>query len=225
LLRNVGGLVARDNAAPFLVGGGLTAVSFALDDEVRTELSGSDLGGLQSFGDTVGDATVVAPLTGGLFVVGRFSGNQRFRDMTYDLAQAQIVTLAIGHAAKRLVGRERPNGSNRHSFPSGHSFGWFSIATVVERHYGIGAALPAFGIWALTSLSRVANDTHHFSDVIGGAALGYLVARTAARVNSDALPAQAEAAAAAARHRPQVQVWPSFPRDGRGFGVQLAVAF
>lgn len=219
LLRNMGGLASRDNVAPFLVGGGLTGLSFALDDRVRPELQGSDLGGLQAFGDKIGDAEVVVSLTAGLFVAGRIAGNRRFRDMTYDLAQAQLVVSAIGVPMKTLVGRERPNGSNNRSFPSGHSYSWFAIATVVERHYGIWASLPAFGLWALTGLSRVANDAHHFSDMIGGAALGYLVARTTKRVNDAPLPGRV------GPPPPRLQVTPWIPSRGRGVGVVVALEF
>ena len=218
-LRNIGGLASRDNAAPFLVGGGLTGLSFTLDDRVRAELKGRDLGGLKSFGDKIGDAEVVISLTAGLFVAGRIAGNRRFGDMTYDLAQAQLVVSAIGVPMKSLVGRERPNGSDNRSFPSGHSYSWFAIATVIERHYGIWASLPAFGLWALSSLSRIANDAHYFSDMIGGAALGYLVARTTKRVNDAPLHG------GVGPPPPRLQVTPWIPSRGRGVGVVLAVEF
>lgn len=218
-LRNIGGLVSRDNVAPFLAGGGLAGLSFALDDRGRQELKGSDLGGLRSFGDKIGDAEVVISLTAGLFVAGRIAGNRRFRDMTYDLAQAQLVVSAIGAPLKALVGRGRPNGSNNRSFPSGHSYSWFAIATVVERHYGIWASLPAFGLWTLTGLSRVANDAHYVSDVIGGAALGYVVARTTKRVNDAPRPRRA------GPPPPRLQITPWIPSRGRGAGVVVALEF
>jgi membrane-associated phospholipid phosphatase len=183
LLRGTVGLFAADNLVPFVAGAGTTALAFAVDDEVRSELRGSDIGGLQSFGDKIGDAEVVVPLTAGLLLAGRAFPGTRFRRMTYDLAQAQIETAVLGGAMKRIVGRERPNGTNDLSFPSGHSYSWFASATIVERHYGLLAATPVFALWALTGTSRIANDTHYLSDVVAGAALGYLVARTTVRVN------------------------------------------
>jgi membrane-associated phospholipid phosphatase len=177
LLRGTVGLFAAENLVPFTVGAGTTALAFVADDEVRSEMRGHDLGGLQSFGDKLGDVEVVVPLTAGLFLAGRAVHDTRFRNMTYDLAQAQITTTILGGSLKRIVGRERPNGTNAHSFPSGHSYSWFVMATVVERHYGMRVAGPVFALWALTGTSRLANDTHYVSDVVAGAALGLLVGR------------------------------------------------
>jgi membrane-associated phospholipid phosphatase len=215
LLRGTAGLFAADNLVPFVAGAGATGLSFLADDAVREELRGSDLGGLQSFGDKIGDAEVVVPLTAGLLLAGRTRPpGTRFRNMTYDLAQAQIETTVLGGAMKRIVGRERPNGTNSHSFPSGHSYAWFAMATVVERHYGLLVASPAYALWALTGTSRIANDTHYLSDVVAGAALGYLVARTTKRVND----------APEAPRRTEWQVVPAWG-GGREAAVRLRVAF
>ena len=214
LARGTVGLFAKDNLVPFVVGGSLTAAAFPFEDDVRSELRGSDLGGLQSFGDKIGDAVVVVPMTAGLFLAGRAVHAPRFRDMTYDLAQAQVATAVLGGALKRAVGRERPNGSNHHSFPSGHSYSWFATATVVERHYGLAVAAPVFALWGITATSRIANDTHYLGDVVAGAALGCLVARTTVRVN----------AAPEAPRRAEWQVVPSLGRH-RQASVRVSVAF
>ncbi len=215
MLRNLGGLASGDLAVPVLAGAGLTGVSFALDDSARAALSGNDLAGLRSFGNRIGAAEVVGPLAGSLFLAGRLSSNRRFREMTYDLAQSQLVVLGVGHALKRVVNRERPNGSD-YSLPSGHSFAWSAMATVVERHYGVRAALPAIGLWAITSAARIASDEHYLSDVVAGAALGYLVARTTVRVNDAALPGAAS---------PQLHVAPMWDAGGRGVGLGLSLTF
>jgi len=219
ILRNLAGLVSADNAVPLLVGGALTAGAFALDDRVGEHFEDHGLGGLQSFGDKLGDAEVVIPVTAGIFAIGRIAENQRFRDMSYDLAQAQIAVGALGGLLKTAVARERPNGSNTRSFPSGHSYSWFTSATVVERHYGIWAALPVYGLWAVAGLSRVENETHFVSDMIGGAALGYLIARTARRVND------APRSDAAAAHRPRLVVAPWVPAGDRGAGLLVRLEF
>jgi hypothetical protein len=215
-LRGLAGLASSDNGIPLLVGGALTAGSFALDDTLLDHFEDHELDGLQSFGDKLGDAEVVVPVTAGVFVIGRLAKNQRFRDMSYDLAQAQLAVGALGGLLKTAIGRERPNGSNSRSFPSGHSYSWFTSATVVERHYGIWAALPVYGLWAIAGLSRVENETHYFSDMIGGAALGYLIARTTRRVNDAPL---------AGGRRARLSVAPWVPAGDRGGGVLLRLEF
>jgi membrane-associated phospholipid phosphatase len=171
-----------DNLAAVIVGATLIGGSLDLDGSLRREVGGSDLGGLRDLGDTLGDSEVVVPLTAGLFAAGRATGPGRFRDMTYDLAQTQLLVTVLGVASKRLVGRERPNHRPL-AFPSGHSYTWSATAVVVHHHYGAWAALPVAAVWGFTSLSRVANDTHHASDIVGGAVLGYLAARATTRAN------------------------------------------
>jgi membrane-associated phospholipid phosphatase len=219
LLRSLVGLVSSDNALPVLVGGALTAGSFALDDSVREHFEDHDLGGLQSFGDKLGDAEVVVPVTAGVLVIGRLAGNQRFRDMSYDLAQAQLAVGALGGLLKTAVGRQRPNGSNDRSFPSGHSYSWFTNATVVERHYGFWPALPVYGLWAVAGLSRVENETHYLSDMVGGAALGYLIACTTRRVNDAPL------AETGPERQARLLVAPWVPAGDTGVGLLVRLEF
>jgi membrane-associated phospholipid phosphatase len=215
--RNVVGLIAMDNLVPFALGAGATGIGFALDDPLQEYFSKEDrLGGLQTFGDKLGDAEVVVPLLGSVFVVGRLIDNQRFRDMSYDLGEAAIVSGLITSGLKLAVGRVRPNGSNDRSFPSGHSSAWFTYASIVQRHYGTWVALPAYGLWALVATSRMDINVHYFSDVIAGAGIGYLVARTAVRQSDRPLPGEP-------RRKLTVLPWLS-PRE-RGLGVVARLEF
>src|SRR5688572_25329921 len=117
------GVLFSQNAAAAIVGVTLTGASLDLDDPVRREVRGNDLGGLRDFGDRLGDSEVVAPLTLGLFAAGRVAGRGRFRDMTYDLLQAQLLVSVVGLTSKEIAHRERPNHGRR-AFPSGHSYSW-----------------------------------------------------------------------------------------------------
>ena len=44
---------------------------------------------------------------------------------------------------KHAIQRARPDGEPR-SFPSGHAAGTFAAATVMQRHYGLKGAMPAY---------------------------------------------------------------------------------
>lgn len=65
------------------------------------------------------------------------------------------------------------------SFPSGHSAGAFSVATVVAGRYGNHKWVPplVYAMATAISLSRVSTNAHFTSDVWLGAALGYTVAK------------------------------------------------
>lgn len=81
-----------------------------------------------------------------------------------------IVLLGIVTIAKMLVGRERPDGSDRRSFPSGHSaMAWYTVP-----FYGWNPFVVA---WAgLVSASRVVFMRHYTTDVVAGGILGAAVA-------------------------------------------------
>ena len=95
-----------------------------------------------------------------------------------DLVRAQIVTQTFTQVLKLTVQRERPDGSNNKSFPSGHSSGSFATATVLQRHYGWKVGLPAYAFAGYIACSRLSENKHYLSDVVFGAAIGILVGRT-----------------------------------------------
>ena len=61
------------------------------------------------------------------------------------------------------------------AFPSAHSTGVFTLATVLARQYSHKQWLPplAYSLAGLTAFSRTTRQEHWLSDVIAGAALGY----------------------------------------------------
>ena len=68
------------------------------------------------------------------------------------------------------------NGRNA-GFPSGHSIGAFSLATVFACRYREHRWVPwvAYGLAGLVGFSRITTQAHFPSDVFVGAALGYAI--------------------------------------------------
>ena len=138
------GVFNHDNVGPALAGAATSAVSSLWDDEVRADLAknpaqldwGSTL-------ETAGGPLYSTIFVAGMFVGGRFS-HGRFRAATYDMLDASIVNLAYTEVLKVAVGRERPNGEDNKSFPSGHTSNAFALAAVAERHYGWKIGVPAY---------------------------------------------------------------------------------
>ena len=90
-------------------------------------------------------------------------------------------TLAISAAngtswiLKRIINEERPDKSEKFSFPSGHTTNAFAGAAVLNREFSNKYPLiSVLGFAAATStgILRVANNKHWITDVIAGAALG-----------------------------------------------------
>jgi membrane-associated phospholipid phosphatase len=95
-----------------------------------------------------------------------------------DLLRAQIIAELFVEPLKYTVRRERPDGSNNQSFPSGHAAVTFATATVIERHLGWKYSVLAYSIATYVALSRLHDDVHYLSDVVFGTALGVIAGRT-----------------------------------------------
>ncbi len=81
-------------------------------------------------------------------------------------------------ALKFTVQRERPDGSNSQSFPSGHASSAFATAAVLHRHYGWKVGAPAYALGSYVALARMSWNRHHATDVVMGAGFGIAAART-----------------------------------------------
>lgn len=99
-------------------------------------------------------------------------------------ADAIATTLVCGTvtALKHCTQAVRPDGSNKHSFPSGHTATAFLTAGLLTKEYG--HLNPLIGIGAYTTatatgLMRMANNKHWLSDVLCGAGIGILSAEIA----------------------------------------------
>ena len=205
------GVFNRDNLVPLLVGGAAAVGASALDEDVRKSV------GQRGWSDTLetaGGPIYSTVLVAGMFTAGRFATGTRFRAMTYDMLDAAIVNATYTQALKLATGRERPNGEDNRSFPSGHTSNAFALAAVAERHYGWKVGVPAYAFAGLMGASRLHQDKHYLSDVVAGAAIGYIVGRTVVRVNSRPLEPG---------HHVVWNLTPILTRDVRG--MQMTVVF
>ncbi|MFQ3228700.1 phosphatase PAP2 family protein [Reinekea sp.] len=80
-------------------------------------------------------------------------------------------TFAITHILKRTVNKERPDGSNTLSFPSGHTGSAFSGASFLQKRYGWDVGVPAYIAASFVGYSRVHAKKHDWVDVGAGALL------------------------------------------------------
>ena len=98
------------------------------------------------------------------------------RMLVSDIASAAIMGSVV-NTLKSTTNVMRPDGSNDHSFPSGHTALAFMTATMLTKEYGhispwvgVGAYTFATG----TGLMRIANNKHWLSDVLTGAGIGII---------------------------------------------------
>ena len=182
--RSFVGVFAKDNLFPVLVGTAATGAAFRFDHGAESALGGR-APGLSSAASMAGGVKAVLPATFGLFVAGRLAEGGRFRAFTYDAAQVLVVNTVYTSALKTITSRTRPDGSDNLSFPSGHTSTAVAFATVANAHYGWKVGVPSYLAAGAIGMSRVTKDKHHLSDVIAGAAIGYVTGRTVVRVNGE----------------------------------------
>jgi membrane-associated phospholipid phosphatase len=189
---------------------GTTAGLIAIDRHVGQGLSANPPGTGYQFGKTA--STLGTPLTGGA-IAGTFYLVGRARKDPYAQAtgilgiRAIIDSVIIVQALKAATQRPRPTfsgGTTRdhnadgqffsggNSFPSGHTIGAFSLATVIAERYREHPWVPvtAYSLAGLVGIARIAERQHFPSDVFVGAALGYLIGRHVAH-SAEAKPASA----------------------------------
>lgn len=112
----------------------------------------------------------------GMKVAGVKGRSSWGRMIVSDAFTALLMGSAV-NTLKQTTHVMRPDGSNDHSFPSGHTATAFMTATMLTKEYGHKS--PWIGIGAYTAASatrlmRMANNKHWLSDVLTGAGIGIL---------------------------------------------------
>lgn len=87
-------------------------------------------------------------------------------------AYTAAATVGATMILKYSVKEWRPDHSNRHSFPSGHTSTTFATAAFVQRRYGWKFGAPAYALATYVGWGRVYAKKHHWWDVLAGAAIG-----------------------------------------------------
>lgn len=108
------------------------------------------------------------------------NAKHNYVDRTLEVGVSCAALVGIVGGAKFLIQKERPDGSDFNSFPSGHSAKVFMGAELVRIEYGEEypwLAVGAYTIATATGALRVYNNHHWVPDVIAGAGVGILSAR------------------------------------------------
>ncbi len=178
LVDDLPNLFTSDNIAPFAVGSVATALDWTtLDhqDALAAYLQGWHTQPIFNFGDFYGEGWVEGGAALGSWGIGSLTNNLKVQEFGRDAAEALVDATVVVTALKYPVGRERPDGSNNLSFPSGHSITAFCIAPVVMKYWGLQAGVEAYVLGTVTAFSRVEGYHHYLSDTIAGATLGIVI--------------------------------------------------
>ncbi|GAA4335669.1 phosphatase PAP2 family protein [Flaviaesturariibacter amylovorans] len=146
---------------------------------------------------------------GGIGVYGFLAKKPRMQTAALLATQSYLTGSALFAVLKKLTGRQRPyitdpntqevsprffgpfyktppnpgGGSTNSAFPSGHTTVSFAAATVFAEMYPDRKWVPvlSYSVATLVGLSRITENRHWATDVLAGAALGYLTGRLTVR--------------------------------------------
>jgi hypothetical protein len=163
--------------------GGFAAALFTTDADISRHLSNSSSTLLQYKHISDYGAYSMAAGAGGLYMLGLMTHNEHERESGFLSGESAVDALAVVEAIKLASGRERPYMDNANgrfrmggsSFPSEHSAAAWSIAGIIAHEYPSPfIKFMSYGLAGVVSATRVTAKEHFPSDVLIGAAIGYL---------------------------------------------------
>jgi hypothetical protein len=179
---------SRDNASLALIGFGLTGLSFALDHRVQNYFQEKKpMEHPANIGDKIGQGYYHFGIGMALLGVGELSENKKLADTGIVALEALLVNGIATEGLKYAVSRDRPNGENDMSFPSGHASSTATLAASVSEMYDwdLRIAVPLYMVTAFVGASRIQANEHHLSDVMAGITLGTIVGTSFAKYHKE----------------------------------------
>lgn len=154
---------------------GLTGLESKGIQKINTELKDE----VYSVGDKkvkVDNYLIFAPAATvyGLNALG-IKGKHNLRDRTILYVMSNMFMSGIVFSVKNISGEWRPDGSDRLSFPSGHTAAAFVSAEFLRQEYKDVSpwyGVAGYAMAATTGYLRMSNNKHWFSDVVAGAGIG-----------------------------------------------------
>jgi membrane-associated phospholipid phosphatase len=160
-------------------GGGLALAAHPFDDNVNHALVGNDTAeNIFKAGEILGELPTLLSSASIVYAVGRIKDQPKVSHLGMDLIEALAMSEAITQSLKYTVRRERPDGSSKNSFPSGHAADTFAFATALERHLNWKYSVAAYVFSSYVAISRLPANRHWLSDAVFGSAVGIIAGRT-----------------------------------------------
>lgn len=124
-------------------------------------------------GNYLGLGILNAIYIGGSYFYGKSQGSNESIEASQHMAKASIYSLGLIYALKKAVKEKRPGYPDDYdSFPSGHSSGSFSFASVIAARHGWYWGGGAYALASFIAFSRINDDYHYLHDVIFGMTIG-----------------------------------------------------
>ncbi len=131
-------------------------------------------------GDGIDDYLQYTPMaTSFILKIAGVKGKSSWEQRILKSGATFVLCAGTTYILKHSIHSMRPDGTDNHSFPSGHTAVAFCGATVLHKEYGKISpwiSVAGYAVATATALDRVRRNRHHWGDVAAGAAIGYLSA-------------------------------------------------
>ena len=186
LFTNFKYLPSRENLLWAGAGGGFALAAHPFDDNVNEWfLNNPDAEHFFKPGQVLGELYTLLPTASIIYAVGRINDQPKVSHLGMDLIESLAMSEALTQALKYTTRRERPDGSGKTSFPSGHAADTFAFATALERHLNWRFSIPAYVFSSYVAISRLPANRHWLSDTVFGSAVGIIAGRTVTSHEAD----------------------------------------
>ena len=176
LRHDLQGLGTGESAMYAASGLALAGSAHLLKDYPRDELDGHWLMvGPADVTNIYGASSFNLPASAAVWGFGKATGRSGAERLGRQLTRTLTLTQLVVAPIKMATRRRRPDGSNRLSFPSGHTANAFAVARLIQREHDNRWALPFYVLAGYTAAGRIEEGRHYLSDVAMGAAMGLIV--------------------------------------------------
>lgn len=172
----------RTNAIILLTAGGASlALRCQYDDKIedkfdRARTFNSEWGDL---GGAISNPGTHFALAGLWYLVGAAQQDLKTYQVGKTLFSALIINNLSTMALKAAANTDSPNGEPL-AWPSGHTSSMVCFAAVMDQAYGHWVGWPLYGLAGFGAFTRLDDREHHLSDIVFGAALGWVIGHTVA---------------------------------------------
>ena len=128
---------------------------------------------------TSGNPATHFGIAAAIYAHGLLNENPETYGFGKTLTQALVLTGVTTVGLKLAAWNHAPNGE-MFGWPSGHTSSTITVASVVHEYYGLLPAAPLYALTGLVMYERMITGEHWASDVIFGAALGYVIGHSVA---------------------------------------------
>lgn len=136
---------------------------------------------------TIDDFSQYAPAAS-VYALNAFGvkGKNNMRDRSLIFVTSYVIMASTVLGLKSITHEERPDGSSKNSFPSGHTATAFAGAEFLWQEYkdkSIWYGIAGYAVATGTGLFRIYNNRHWLTDVAAGAGIGILSTKIAYWLN------------------------------------------